>query len=145
MSSKIFIPNGQAAPPSQIGATIETLCNTINDRKLNDSTQESYTQELLASVDKPLKKLVEEACEVGLAAKDVECAVQQGNSNVELSKACDHLRYEAGDVMYHLLVILAKYGISAGELAAEMNMRMQECERPAGGVLLHNEFVNRGK
>lgn len=144
MSNKTFIPSDQVPPPSQIGSTIETLCNTIAQRG-EGAVQASYTQELLESVDKPLKKLVEEACEVGLAAKDIEGAMQQGKSEPEVSKACDHLRYEAGDVMYHLLVVLGKYGISADELAAEMNMRMQEDERPVGGVLLHSEYVNRGK
>ena len=63
----------------------------------------------------------------------------------EYGEAVDHLRYEAADVVYHLLVVLERYGITLDEFAAELNNRMTEGERPHGAVRLHDEFVRRGK
>ena len=58
----------------------------------------------------------------------------------------DHLRYEAGDVVYHLLVLLERCGIDLDEFAAEMNTRMTEDEIAlrSGVVMLKPDFVNRG-
>ena len=58
--------------------------------------------------DELLKKLAEEASEVIMACKD--------NDH-------DHIRYEAGDLIYHLLVTLERYGITLDELAGELNAR----------------------
>ena len=55
-----------------------------------------------------LKKLAEESSEVIMACKD--------NDH-------DHIRYEAGDLIYHLLVTLERYGITLDELAGELNAR----------------------
>lgn len=129
MSKKTYVPEGQAAPASQIGATMESLAETIAARK--DAGEGSYTYRLLnGNVDNVLKKVMEEAGEVALAAKDGEP---------------DHLRYEAADVVYHLLVVLERFGIELDEFAAELNMRMREDERPEGAVRLFDEFVKRGK
>ena len=35
----------------------------------------------------------------------------------------DHIRYEAGDLIYPLLVTLERYGITLDELAGELNAR----------------------
>ena len=71
MPSKTYVPEGQDAPASQIGATMEALAATIAARRA--AGEESYTHRLLTGpLDKPLKKVAEEAVEVGLAAKDVE-------------------------------------------------------------------------
>lgn len=169
MVNKTFIPAGEAAPASQIGATMEALAATIGARRGADEA--SYTHRLLTgSVDTVLKKVMEEAGEVALAAKDVEGwatsslaaavaleaagAVDPADAEpdalsvqlpAEYGQAVDHLRYEAADVVYHLLVILERYGIGLDEFAAELNMRMAEGERPTGAVRLHDEFVRRGK
>ncbi len=37
----------------------------------------------------------------------------------------DHIRYEAGDLVYHLLVTLERYNVSLPELAGELNARMK--------------------
>ena len=109
---------------------------------------------------------MEEAGEVALAAKDVESwatsslaaafayagASGQDIDATEMAvqlpddyqKALNHLRYEAADVVYHLMVVLERYGISVDEFAAELNNRMTDEERPAGAIRLHNECVNRG-
>lgn len=168
MAEKTYVPEGETAPASQIGASLETLAATIEARR--STGEESYTYRLLtASPDAVLKKLMEEAGEVALAAKDVEgwatssvaaaLAFEGGAGRPtepdelsvqlppEYDEAINHLRYEAGDVIYHLLVILARYGISIEELAAEMNSRMAEDDISVheGMVRLRPECVNRGR
>ena len=140
MSGKSFVPQGQTAPASQIGATIEALASTIAARR--GAGEESYTFRLLTgSPDAALKKVMEEAGEVALAAKDLEAA----QATPAEAAALDHLRYEAADVVYHLLVVLERYGIDIEDLAAELNERMTEQERPAGAVRLASADINRGK
>lgn len=93
-----------------MGATLASLAATIRARREADCAS-SYTKRLLdGPEDKPLKKLVEEACEVALACKDGDH---------------DHIRYEAADVVYHLLVICERWGVSVGELAGELDARMR--------------------
>ena len=162
MSDKTYIPAGETPPASQIGATLEALAATIAARR--DAGEESYTHRLLAGpADDVLKKVMEEAGETALAAKDVESwatsslaatlAVAGADADDALSvelppeydAAVDHLRYEAADVVYHLLVVLERYGIGLDEFAAELNNRMTDAERPEGGVRLHEDHVKRGK
>ncbi len=159
MSDKTYVPGDEQAPASQIGATLEALAGTISARR--EAGEESYTHRLLTGgADAPLKKVVEESNEVALAAKDVEAAQamlaglagheasHQGMAAAFAAKAdaaCDHLRYEAADVVYHLLVVLERYGIGIDEFAAELNNRMTDEERPKGAIRLHPQFVKRGK
>lgn len=166
MSHKTYLPDGETLPSSQIGATLEALAATIADRR--GAGEESYTYRLLTdSPDAVLKKVMEESGEVALAAKDVEswsCSslaaalafesgkgsdVDEGELCVELPdeyhEAVDHLRYEAADVVYHLLVVLERYGIDVDEFAAELNNRMTDDERPQGGIRLFEDHVRRGK
>lgn len=162
MSDKTYLPAGETPPASQIGATLEALAATIAARR--DAGEESYTHRLLAGpADDVLKKVMEEAGETALAAKDVESwatsslaatlAVAGADVDDALSvelppeydAAVDHLRYEAADVVYHLMVVLERYGIDLDEFAAELNDRMTEGERPQGGVRLYEEHVRRGK
>ena len=96
--------------PGNIGETLEGWAATIPARR-DASPQESYTARLLTDVeDELLKKLAEEASEIIMACKD---------------RDHDHIRYEAGDLVYHLLVTLERYGISLDELAGELNARMK--------------------
>lgn len=158
MTQKIYIPEGEQAPDSQIAATIEALAGTIAARR--EAGEESYTYRLLTGeLDKPLKKVMEEACEVGLAAKDADSALYFAREAADLAPESDlardlaeeadaqvdHLRYEAADVVYHLLVVLERFGISLDEFAAELNNRMTEEERPEGAVRLFDKHVKRGK
>ena len=88
-----------------IGETLTGLAEVIHGRR-DVSPEESYTARLLTDVeDELLKKLAEEASEVIMACKD--------NDH-------DHIRYEAGDLVYHLLVTLERYGIT---LAATSRLR----------------------
>lgn len=141
MSDKIYVPDGQEQPHSQIGATFEALAATIAQRR--QAGGESYTHRLLyGNVDDPLKKVMEEAGEVALAGKETDMLPE---GSPERDASVDHLRYEAGDVAYHLLVVLERFGISIDEFAAELNTRMRDDERPAGAVVLKPEHVKRGK
>ena len=138
MSQKTYIPSGETVLSSQIGATLEALAGTIAARR--EAGEESYTYRLLTgSPDVVLKKVMEEAGETALAAKDVE-------RDGALANEVDHLRYEAGDVVYHLLVLLERCGVDLDEFAAEMNTRMTEDEIAlrSGVIMLKPDFVNRG-
>ena len=159
MNEKTYIPEGEAAPASQIGATLEALYATIDARR--DAGEESYTYRLLSGkLDTPLKKLMEEAGEVALAAKDTDAALKSREAHSRIpalpdearasfdarcEAEVDHLRYEAADVVYHLLVVLARFGIGIDEFAAELNNRMRDDERPEGAIRLVDEHVQRGK
>lgn len=136
MSDKVSIPSDSTID-SQIGATLDALADTIHRRR--NAGDESYTHRLLAGpLDDVLKKLAEESFETALAAKD---------ASVPSADPCetDHLRYEAADVVYHLLVVLERFGITLDEFAAELNARMTAEEMPQGAVTLRPEFINRGR
>ena len=91
-----------------IGETLGGLAAVIHGRR-DASPEQSYTARLLqGAVDTLLKKVTEEATEVALACKD--------NDH-------DHIRYEAADLVYHLLVTLERYGVSVEELAGELDAR----------------------
>ncbi len=170
MPSKTYITDIERVPDSQIGATLDALFATIEARR-DSPVAESYTKTLLdGPLDKLLKKVSEEALESCLAAKECQM-LEQGSAGAGVGCGCDedagaccdesssassdvarlldasidHLRYESADVIYHLLVLLARFGVDANELAAELNYRMREDERPEGCVLLRDEHVKRGK
>ena len=91
-----------------IGATIAGLAATIHARR-DASPDESYTARLLQGPeDRLLKKVSEEACEVVMACKDHDH---------------DHIRYEAADLVYHLLVTLERPGVTVEELAGALDAR----------------------
>ena len=135
---KTYLSDDHTPPSSQIGDALESLSQTIHARR--EAGQESYTNRLLTGdLDTLLKKLVEEAHETTLAAKDLQRLDAY-------PREIDHLRYEAGDVVYHLLVVLERCGISLDEFAAELNSRMTEEQiaTRSGVVLLRPEYLNRG-
>ena len=91
-----------------IGETLTGLAEVIHGRR-EASPEQSYTARLLqGEEDELLKKIAEEASEVIMACKDDDH---------------DHLRYEAGDLLYHLLVTLERYGVTLPELAGELDAR----------------------
>ena len=96
--------------PGSIGETLESLAATIHGRR-EASEEESYTARLLNGPEEKLQKKVgEEAIETILAAS--------GESR-------EHLRYEAADLVYHLMVLLERHGIGLDELDGELNARMK--------------------
>ena len=93
-----------------IGETLGALATTLHSRWDHDP-KESYTAKLLTGEeDELLKKLAEEASEVIMACKDDDH---------------DHIRYEMGDLLYHLLVTAERWHVSLPELAGELNARMR--------------------
>lgn len=135
---KTYLTEG-LEPESQVGAALESLAKTIHARR--EAGEESYTYRLLnGNIDTLLKKLVEEAHETTLAAKDVEY-------KNHAAEDVNHFRYEAADVVYHLLVLLDRMGVELDEFAAELNSRMTEDEIKlrSGVVLLKPEHINRGR
>lgn len=94
--------------PGDIGVTMKGLAEVIHGRR-EASSETSYTARLLTGPeDKLLKKVAEEATEVVMACKDDDH---------------DHIRYEAADLVYHLLVTLERYGVTIEELAGELDAR----------------------
>jgi len=93
---------------SALGAVVGDLWAVIESRRDADP-ESSYTARLLQGPeDSLLKKIAEEAGEVIMAAKDDDA---------------EHLRYEIGDVVYHLLVVMARWGLSPDDLARELASR----------------------
>ena len=87
------------------------LMAVIEDRKHN-LLDRSYTTSLFAGgVEKIGAKIIEESAEV------VEAATEEGD------EGRDHLVYEASDLVYHLLVMLAHRGIGLQEVEAELARR----------------------
>jgi phosphoribosyl-ATP pyrophosphohydrolase len=97
----------------------------IEDRKANPPAK-SYTTSLLAGgVAKIGAKITEEAAEV------VEAAGEEGEAGRQ------HLVHEAGDLLYHLLVLLAHRDVPLGEVESELARRF--------GVSGIDEKAQRGK
>ncbi len=143
-NSKTYIAEGEVPPPSQIGAALEHLASTIEQRR--DAGEASYTWRLLqGKLDDVCKKISEEAAELGLAAKEAEMLDAYSADDALCDAAVDHMRYEAGDLVYHLMVLLGRFGVPADELAAELNERMRDGERAPGAVRLLEDHVKRGK
>lgn len=94
--------------PRSIGPVLDDLFATLAQRK-RDLPEGSYTTKLLTgNVDSLLKKIAEESGEVIMAAKDQDR---------------EHLRYEIGDLVYHLLVVMTREGLTLEDLAAELERR----------------------
>ncbi|MCI6273766.1 MAG: phosphoribosyl-ATP diphosphatase [Coriobacteriaceae bacterium] len=93
-----------------IGETLEGLAAVIHERAGSALPDTSYTAFLLAPEkgDKLLSKLAEESSEVIMACKDGDH---------------DHIRYEMADLLYHMLVVAEKHGITLDELAGELDAR----------------------
>ncbi len=87
---------------------MQEVYNVILDRKANPK-EGSYTNKLLAGgTDRIGTKIVEEAVETVLAAK---------NDNFE------EVRFEASDLMYHLMVLLVAQGVTLEDMYAELANR----------------------
>jgi phosphoribosyl-ATP pyrophosphohydrolase/phosphoribosyl-AMP cyclohydrolase len=100
------VGDGHKAPA--LGGVLDDLAALLDQRK-RDMPEGSYTARLLGGpYDSLLKKIAEESGEVIMAAKDGDR---------------DHLLYEIGDLVYHLLVVMTREGITPGDLAAELDGR----------------------
>ena len=105
------LPN-PAAPSSVMPRPIDQLEATIAERKAAGDGSSSYTAKLLAAgVEKIGSKITEEAAEV------VEAAGEPGEEGRQ------HTIAEAGDVLYHLMVLLAARDIPLAEVEQELARR----------------------
>jgi phosphoribosyl-ATP pyrophosphohydrolase/phosphoribosyl-AMP cyclohydrolase len=94
-----------AAPASRLGDVLAELAGVLEQRR-RDLPEGSYTAKLLSGPqDKLLKKIAEESGEVIIAARDHDR---------------DQTRYEAADLLYHLLVVMAREGVTLDDLAGEL-------------------------
>ncbi len=94
-----------SAPPS---AVLARLADLIEQRR-SEQPEDSYTVKLLRGGPERIgKKIGEEATEVVIGAMK--------GDNAELS-------YEAADLMYHLLVLLAAQGVAPEQVWAELEQR----------------------
>lgn len=99
------VDSGVQSEPQTIYAD---LMDEIQDRK-STPVEGSYTNYLFEKgVDKIAKKLIEEAGEVIIAAK---------NDDKE------ELVYETSDLLYHCLVLLANQGVALEDVEAELRKR----------------------
>ena len=97
-----------ASSGSRIGPVLDELAALLESRK-REMPEGSYTAQLLSGPeDKLLKKIGEEATEVVMAAKDHDI---------------EQLRYEIADVVYHLLVVMIREGLTLDDLAEELASR----------------------
>ena len=100
-----LVEDSAKAPSPHI---LQEVYNVIADRKLHPK-EGSYTNYLLdKGVEKICKKVGEEASESIIAA---------------VKGSRDELRYEAADLVYHLLVLLFNQGLTPMELWAELEKR----------------------
>ena len=92
--------------------TLADLAAIIASRATAADTTTSYTARLLAEgVEKCARKFGEEAVEATIAA---------------ISQNDEALTGEAGDVLYHLLVLLQARGISLDAVMAELEKRTRQ-------------------
>ena len=114
---------GAAEPtvePVQDFAWLERLWATIADRRRRPRPG-SYTAALLAGgVDATARKVVEEATEVVLAAKDDAAAEGRG---VDRGSTREALAGEAADLLYHALVLLAERDLEPAAVIAVLRER----------------------
>ena len=96
---------------SETASILARLMRLIEQRKA-EMPAGSYTTKLLTGgVAKIGRKINEEAAEV------VEAATEPGEAGRQ------HLIYEAGDLLYHLFVLLAHNQVSLSEVEAELARR----------------------
>ncbi len=87
---------------------LEQLTATIESRKAADP-ESSYVAKLFhKGADSILKKVGEEATEVVIAAKDEDR---------------EQIVYESADLLFHLMVMLARYDLSLLDVANELARR----------------------
>jgi phosphoribosyl-ATP pyrophosphohydrolase/phosphoribosyl-AMP cyclohydrolase len=125
-----FDADGVAAPESVAGASgqaggegfawLESLWATIEDRAATRPAG-SYTAQLLtAGVGGPGRKVVEEAVELLIAAKDDDAAERSG---ADRGASREAVAGEAADLLYHALVLLAERGLRPALVVERLRAR----------------------
>jgi phosphoribosyl-ATP pyrophosphohydrolase len=99
------------------------LWATIESRKADEGSGESYTRRLLAEPPKIRRKIIEEAYEVNESHQ----ALDAGHDTK------DHLAHEAADLLYHLFVLLASADVTPSEVYTILERRHGAPPRPPKG------------
>jgi phosphoribosyl-ATP pyrophosphohydrolase len=95
-------------PAPDIGAVLADVYQVLEQRK-RDLPEDSYTAKLLMGPqDKLLKKIGEESSELIIAARDGDAK---------------QIRYELGDLLYHMLVVMVREGVTLEDVAGELAER----------------------
>lgn len=106
------------SPIDQGFVELERLWSTIESR-IADAHTDSYTAQLAAAgPDLTGRKLVEEATETLIAAKNHSIA-----ANVPSEDLTQRVVEESADVVYHLLALLAERGVPAKSFLEELRRR----------------------
>ena len=95
--------------------SLARLADVIESRKPANGgdPDKSYVSRLLhKGPDSFLKKIGEEATEVVMAAKDVDHGADKSK-----------IVYEVADLWFHTMVALAHYGLTPGDVVAELERR----------------------
>jgi phosphoribosyl-ATP pyrophosphohydrolase len=103
-------PLGASVPAASpnIGDVLADVYRVLEQRR-RDLPEDSYTAKLLMGPqDKLLKKIGEESSELIIAARDGD--VKQ-------------IRYELGDLLYHMMVVMVREGVTLDDVAAELAER----------------------
>lgn len=112
MAKQVFDPD-KVYGRSNAAGILEEVYSVITERKAHPQ-EGSYTTYLFTEgINKILKKVGEESAEVIIAAKDPED---------------EPLIYEAADLIYHLLVLLAEREIKPEQVLAELKRRRPSSE-----------------
>jgi len=93
--------------PIRQSDVVSQLWRVFEERKATEA-ESSYTVKLLKNRNLLLKKIAEESSEVIIAAKD---------------KSRKDIVYEAGDLLYHLMVLLFDEGITMDDIYGELEGR----------------------
>ena len=98
----------------------------IVEKRKADHEEGSYTAYLFdAGLDKILKKLGEETAETIIAAKNLAGGIHaDGDANPDSER--EALTNEAGDLLYHLVVMLNELGVRPEEVEKVLRERMQK-------------------
>lgn len=98
-------------------APLTRLMETLRERA-EQMPEGSYTTSLLAGGPEKIGgKILEEAAEL------IEAASEPGESPNRREPGRGHFIYEAGDLIYHTLVLLAWRGVDLQEVVAELARR----------------------
>lgn len=105
-------------------ASLVRLMQLLRQRAIDLPTG-SYTTALIrGGVDKIGGKIREESEELIEAAKSRDEAAESNDaSDQTIASRRQHTVYEAGDLLYHTMVLLAQQGIDLSEVAAELARR----------------------
>lgn len=93
--------------PWRVHPALDELLAVFAQRKRKPK-KGSYTNQLLSDPDRLRRKLIEEVCELEMAAR---------------SKKKREVAEEAADVLYHYLLLLFASGVTFGEVAAVLERR----------------------